>query len=87
MDSNTSLPALGGKMEELTELCRRFNVKRLEIFGSAATEAFGAESSDLDFIVDFGDQPPSPKILQAKALVTFSRCRAAQEAAREKNRN
>ena len=25
MDPNTSLPALAGKMEELTELCRRFS--------------------------------------------------------------
>jgi uncharacterized protein len=60
MDPNTSLPALAGKMEELTELCRRFNVRRLEIFGSAATEAFRTESSDLDFSVDFGDQPLGP---------------------------
>lgn len=47
-------------MEELIELCRQFNVKRLEIFGSATTEAFRRESSDLDFVVDFGDQPLGP---------------------------
>ena len=49
-----------GKIEELTELCRRFNVKRLEIFGSATTDAFRTESSDLDLIVDFGGQPLGP---------------------------
>jgi len=56
MSANSSLPAIAGEIEELSELCRRFNVKRLEVFGSAATAAF-SDSSDLDFVVDFGDQP------------------------------
>ena len=60
MKSNASLRALDGKSEKLIELCRQFHVKRLEIFGSAATGAFRAESSDLDFVVDFGDQPLGP---------------------------
>ena len=54
------LEALDGKAEKLAELCRQFHVKRLEIFGSAATGAFRPESSDLDFVVDFGDQPLGP---------------------------
>jgi predicted nucleotidyltransferase len=53
-------PIVAGKAEELTELCRQFHVKRLEIFGSAVTGAFRSESSDLDFIVDFGDEPLGP---------------------------
>jgi uncharacterized protein len=57
MNPNASLPVLEGKIEQLAELCRRFHVKRLEIFGSAAAGAFLRESSDLDFVVDFGDQP------------------------------
>jgi predicted nucleotidyltransferase len=60
MNPNASPPAIGGKIEELRELCRRFNVKRLEIFGSAATRAFRPESSDMDFVVDFGNQPLGP---------------------------
>jgi len=60
MNSNASLPVLDGKAEKLIELCRKFHVKRLEIFGSATTGAFRAESSDLDFVVDFGDQPLGP---------------------------
>ena len=60
MTPNTSLPALDGKIDELADLCRRFHIKRLEIFGSATTGAFHPESSDLDFIVDFGDQPLGP---------------------------
>jgi predicted nucleotidyltransferase len=60
MNPNASPTAVGGKVEELRELCHRFNVERLEIFGSAATGAFSPESSDLDFVVDFGDQPLGP---------------------------
>ena len=39
----------------LEDLCRRFRVNRLELFGSAVGEAFDRESSDLDFIVEFDD--------------------------------
>ena len=60
MNPSGSLPALDGKIEQLAELCRRFHVKRLEIFGSAATSGFRTASSDLDFIVDVGDQLLGP---------------------------
>ena len=39
----------------LAELCRRFQVRRLDLFGSAATGAFAADTSDLDFVVSFVD--------------------------------
>jgi predicted nucleotidyltransferase len=42
---------------ELRELCRRFGVARLELFGSATTDAFDPERSDLDFLVDFDANP------------------------------
>ena len=35
------------------DLCRRYGVRRLELFGSAATDAFDPARSDLDFLVDF----------------------------------
>jgi uncharacterized protein len=38
---------------ELAELCRRYRVKRLDLFGSAARGAFHHDTSDLDFIVSF----------------------------------
>ena len=60
MNPNAPPPALEGKIEQLAELCRRFQVKRLEIFGSAVTGALLPESSDLDFVVDFGNQPLGP---------------------------
>src|SRR2546426_4156253 len=41
------------KQIALADLCRRFGVRKLELFGSAATGAFDANRSDLDFIVEF----------------------------------
>ena len=38
---------------EIAELCARFGVRRLELFGSAATGAFDPARSDVDFLVDF----------------------------------
>jgi hypothetical protein len=37
----------------LIALCRRHRVRRLDLFGSAATGAFDPERSDLDFLVEF----------------------------------
>jgi uncharacterized protein len=45
------------KRAALVELCRRFNVQRLDLFGSAATGGFDPKSSDLDFLVTL--QAPS----------------------------
>lgn len=39
---------------QLHELCRRFGVKRLDVFGSAAgEEGFDPDRSDVDFLVEF----------------------------------
>ncbi len=50
------------KREALAELCRRYGVKRLEVFGSAARGAdFDPDKSDFDFLVEFeprGDGSP-----------------------------
>ncbi|MEJ5311800.1 MAG: nucleotidyltransferase domain-containing protein [Anaerolineae bacterium] len=45
-------------MEELTELCRKYGVKRLELFGSAAQGRFDPQHSDVDFVVDFAEEHP-----------------------------
>ena len=42
----------------IADLCRRFGVGSLEVFGSAATGAFRTGESDIDFIVDFADTAP-----------------------------
>lgn len=47
------IPQIEEHAAELQELCRRFRVLRLELFGSAAARRFQAEISDLDFLVEF----------------------------------
>ncbi len=46
--------------EEIETLCRRFNVARLEVFGSAADGTFDPEQSDVDFLVEFQPLEPGP---------------------------
>ncbi len=41
------------RSDEIAELCRRHQVQRLDLFGSAATGDFDPKSSDLDFLVTF----------------------------------
>lgn len=43
------------KLEAVSALCRAYGVKRLDLFGSAATDAFRHGVSDVDLLVDFGD--------------------------------
>ena len=61
--------------EELEELCRRFHVRRLDLFGSAASDGSDAERSDLDFLVEF--EPMAPEALSFK---TFFDLKQALEA-------
>ena len=42
----------------LEELCRRYRVKCLELFGSAAIGRDRPDESDLDFLVEFEPLPP-----------------------------
>lgn len=44
---------LDSHVAEIPELCRRYGVARLEIFGSAAGDTFDPRHSDLDFLVEF----------------------------------
>ena len=46
------------KLAAVRELCRRFSVRRLDLFGSAATGRFDPDRSDLDFLVEFEPEPP-----------------------------
>ncbi len=43
--------------EAIAELCRRFDVRRLSVFGSAMTDRFDESRSDVDFLVEFTDAP------------------------------
>lgn len=40
-------------LDAIAGACQRYGVQRLRIFGSALTERFDPEASDLDFLVDF----------------------------------
>lgn len=47
---------LEGHREELAVLCRKYRVRRLDVFGSATADDFG-ESSDVDLLVEFEEMP------------------------------
>ena len=51
-------PLIKAKQEELTRLCQRYRVRRLELFGSATGSSYVPGSSDLDFLVEFEDLAP-----------------------------
>jgi uncharacterized protein len=48
---------MGANSQALAGLCGRYGVRRLELFGSAATGSFDPERSDLDFLVEFDADP------------------------------
>ncbi|HLY58626.1 MAG TPA: nucleotidyltransferase domain-containing protein [Stellaceae bacterium] len=43
---------------EIARLCRRFHVRQLDVFGSAAREDFDPMRSDVDFVVHFEPDHP-----------------------------
>lgn len=42
--------------DEVVALCRRFGVRRLDVFGSATGDEFDPAGSDIDFLVEL--EPP-----------------------------
>lgn len=50
--------AIAAKETELHDMCRRYHVRRLELFGSALRRDFDAASSDFDFLVEFAPLAP-----------------------------
>lgn len=58
-DAQIAMPAaIAQHADELTRLCAKYDVLRLEVFGSAASGAYRPGDSDLDFLVEF--RPLSP---------------------------
>lgn len=49
---------IADNLEAIQDLCRTHGIRKLDLFGSAATGAFNPETSDLDFIVDLGEYTP-----------------------------
>lgn len=40
-------------LDQIKALCQEFGVKRLDIFGSAATGAFDPDRSDIDLLIEY----------------------------------
>lgn len=49
------LPLIEAHIEEITRLCKKYGVRKLELFGSACRGEYDPETSDLDFIAEFTD--------------------------------
>ena len=66
--------AIADKREKLAELCRRYDVVRLEVFGSAARSTdFDPDTSDADFLVEFDPDSGLPPFEQYFGLVNALR--------------
>jgi len=46
-------PLIEARKPEVIALCRVHHVRRLEVFGSAATGDFDPQGSDVDFLVEY----------------------------------
>ena len=42
-------------LSQLLDLCRKYDVRRLDLIGSATRSDFDPTKSDLDFVVEFND--------------------------------
>jgi predicted nucleotidyltransferase len=51
-------PLIEKHHQKLEELYRRFHVRKLELFGSAAGERFNPSASDIDLLVTFNELKP-----------------------------
>jgi predicted nucleotidyltransferase len=57
------------RLEDIADLCRRFAVRRLEVFGSAARgEDFDPATSDADFLVSFDETAGAPSFTRVLDL-------------------
>lgn len=43
-------------VEAIQSLCSEFSVRRLDVFGSAVTDAFDPNRSDIDFLIEYAPQ-------------------------------
>ena len=57
-------PLIETRRSQVAELCRRFHVQRLEVFGSAVGGDFDPDRSDVDLLVEFEPDSPLPALDQ-----------------------
>lgn len=56
-------PLIQQNQSAIADLCRRYRVKRLDVFGSASRAAdFDWEHSDADFLVEFAEGGRKPSL-------------------------
>ena len=72
------LPFIESRRAEVAALCRPLGVRRLDLFGSAASGSFDPSASDIDFLVEFENMEPVAYadawlILQEKLTLLFGR--------------
>ena len=72
---------LQDRREAIAELCARYGVARLFVFGSALRDDFRPGVSDVDLLVEFG-----PMDGYAKAVAYFDLLEALQRTARHGDR-
>lgn len=53
---------LESKRDQITELCARHGVARLDVFGSAVRDDFEESNSDLDLLVEFRAMEPYARV-------------------------
>lgn len=49
------IPLITDNLEAIRALCRAHGVRRLDLYGSAATDGFDPDLSDVNFVVDLGE--------------------------------
>ncbi len=60
--------------DQLRDICRRYGVRKLDLFGSAARDDFDPKHSDVDFLVEFDLSRP-----EALSLDTYLSLKEALE--------
>jgi predicted nucleotidyltransferase len=50
------------RIDEIQEVCRRFGVKRLDLFGSALKDDYAPGQSDIDLLVEFESMEPYARV-------------------------
>ena len=57
------LPLIAMHRDAIADLCRQFQVRRLDLFGSAARGSdFDSDRSDIDFIVEYRPDDGGPSL-------------------------
>jgi hypothetical protein len=63
VDNQTMLPLIEMRRNAIADICRRFHVSRLDVFGSAARGSdFDAARSDVDLLVTYESNNPRPTL-------------------------